>query len=79
MQRLAAIVRAIDGTVIVEQRAHYLRAECSTRVLKFKDDVEFWLDSPAGVIHFRSASRLGRKDFGVNRARMETIRSRFGA
>jgi len=27
------------------------------------------------VIEVRSASRLGRKDFGVNRARIESIRS----
>jgi uncharacterized protein (DUF1499 family) len=27
----------------------------------------------------RSASRLGRKDFGVNRARIEAIRARFAA
>jgi len=45
----------------------------------FRDDVEFWVDRSAGVIHFRSASRLGSEDLGVNRARMETIRARFGS
>ena len=77
MARVAAIVRGLDGSRIVEQKPDYLRAECTTPWLGFKDDLEFWLDAPAGLIHFRSASRLGRKDFGVNRTRMETIRARF--
>ncbi len=36
----------------------------------FVDDLEFWADPIDGVIHVHSASRLGRKDFGVNRARI---------
>jgi uncharacterized protein (DUF1499 family) len=41
--------------------------------------VEFLLDQPAGVIQMRSASRLGSKDFGANRKRLEAIRQRFDA
>jgi len=77
IQRLAGVVRSLDRTVIVEQRPDYLRAETTTPWMGFTDDLEFWLDAPAGVIHLRSASRMGRKDFGVNRTRMETIRARF--
>lgn len=77
MNRLAAILVQLPGTVIVSRNSTYLYAQCSTAVLKFTDDVEFWLDKPAGVIQFRSASRLGSKDFGVNRARMEAIRAKF--
>ncbi len=79
MQRLAALLRQSPGTEIVTQQPDYIYARCSTPVLKFTDDVEFWLDRAAGVIQFRSASRLGRKDFGVNRARMEAIRAKFQA
>jgi uncharacterized protein (DUF1499 family) len=50
-----------------------------TRWLKFVDDTEFWLSPAESVIHVRSASRVGRKDFGVNRARVEAIRARFEA
>jgi uncharacterized protein (DUF1499 family) len=64
--------------VLVEQRKDYLYAQSSTSVLKFTDDVEFWLDPAAGVIHMRSASRLGHSDFGANRKRLEDIRLRFG-
>jgi uncharacterized protein (DUF1499 family) len=43
----------------------------------FVDDVEFFLDEGANVIHVRSASRLGQSDLGVNRKRVETIRAKF--
>jgi uncharacterized protein (DUF1499 family) len=46
--------------------------------MSFVDDVEFYLDDAAKQIHFRSSSRLGRSDLGVNRQRMEEIRRRFG-
>jgi len=41
------------------------------------DDVEFWLDPVGGVIHVRSASRVGQSDFGANRARIEALRAKF--
>jgi uncharacterized protein (DUF1499 family) len=63
----------------VTQSPDYLYAQCSTRWLKFTDDVEFYLDASAGVIHVRSASRIGRSDLGVNRARVEALRARFAA
>ena len=77
--RLTSIVRSMDGATVIAAQPDYLRAEFQTRWLKFIDDVEFLLDKPAGVIHMRSASRLGRKDFGVNRARLEVIRARFNS
>lgn len=79
MARLATLLQQSPGTVIVTRQPDYIYAQCSTPVLRFTDDVEFWLDKAKGVIQFRSASRLGRKDFGVNRARMEAIRARFQA
>lgn len=77
MQRLTDAVAGLERTRIVEQNSDYLRAEVDSRWMGFRDDVEFWMDRPAGLIHFRSASRLGSEDLGVNRDRMETIRSRF--
>jgi uncharacterized protein (DUF1499 family) len=79
MSRLADLLAKSPDTVIVTRAPDYIYVQCSTKVLKFTDDVEFWLDKKAGVIQFRSASRLGEKDFGVNRARMESIRAKFQA
>lgn len=75
--RFAAIVEATPGATVITSQPGYLYAEFQTPLLKFVDDVEFLLDQPAGVIQMRSASRLGSKDFGANRKRLEAIRQRF--
>jgi uncharacterized protein (DUF1499 family) len=59
-----------------QQKPDYLYVQFQTPWLKFVDDAEFWFDPAAGVVQVRSASRIGRKDFGVNRERLESIRSR---
>ncbi len=79
VKRLAGMVTAMPRTKLVKQDPDYLYFECATRWLKFIDDVEFLLDESAQVIHVRSASRLGRRDFDVNRERVESIRKLFMA
>jgi uncharacterized protein (DUF1499 family) len=83
MRRLATLVAAMPGATVVAARDDYLYVQFETRWLRFVDDTEFALQpdagSGAGVIHVRSASRLGKGDFGVNRARIEAIRTRLAA
>ena len=78
---LADVLQAMPGVTVVEQKDNYLRAQAQTRWLKFIDDLEFWIDPQVNPqqarIEVRSASRLGRKDFGVNRARLEAIRAAY--
>jgi uncharacterized protein (DUF1499 family) len=72
---VAALRKAVESmprTRIISADSHYLYAEFRSRLLRYVDDVEFHFDGK--VIHVRSASRLGRRDFGVNRARIEEIR-----
>jgi uncharacterized protein (DUF1499 family) len=78
MAKIVAALQAMPRTTIVQQDGGYIYAQCTTRLLKFTDDVEFILDKAAGAIHVRSASRLGQKDFGINRARIEQIRAAIG-
>ncbi len=73
-ERLAQIVAGRPGARIITREPNYLYAEFATKWMKFVDDVEFLLDADGHVIHVRSASRLGRNDLGVNRARIEAIR-----
>lgn len=73
---IAALRRAVEsmpGARVIAADSHYLYAEFRTRLLRFVDDVEFHFDG--SNIHVRSASRLGRRDFGVNRARVEKLRA----
>ena len=72
-QRLLAIVEAMPRTRIIEMTPTYLYAEFRTPTFRFVDDVEFYIDEASSMIHFRSASRLGYSDMGLNRRRMEEI------
>jgi len=74
LAKLKAALAARPDVRIITDRPDYLHVEFETRWLRFVDDVEFWVDPAANLIHVRSASRIGRKDFGVNRARIESIR-----
>jgi uncharacterized protein (DUF1499 family) len=77
---MAAVRRAVAGTpraTIVRDEKDYLHAEFRTRLMRYVDDVEFFFDGR--VIQVRSCSRLGRRDFGVNRRRVEALRARLGS
>ena len=77
LDRIAGIVEAMDGARIVKKEPGYLYAQFTSRLMKYVDDAEFWLDPAAGVIQVRSASRLGSSDLGVNRKRIEFIRQKL--
>jgi uncharacterized protein (DUF1499 family) len=79
LARIRQIVEAMPGAQVVQSRDDYLHVQFTTRWMKFVDDAEFWFDPGAGVVQVRSASRVGRKDFGVNRARIDTIRQALAA
>ncbi|HKH44419.1 MAG TPA: DUF1499 domain-containing protein [Thermoanaerobaculia bacterium] len=76
-ERMLRTLRSLPRTEIVEEGPALLRATCRSLLFRFVDDVEIRFDDTAKLIHFRSASRLGRRDFGVNRKRMETVRQEF--
>jgi len=76
-QRLLNIVQAFPRVTVVENSGNYLKLEVRSAIFSFVDDVEFEFDDVPKLIHFRSASRLGYYDFGVNRRRMETIIREF--
>ena len=78
MEKLASALSKTERTVVVKREPGYIYAQSTTALLKFTDDLELMLDKPNGVIHVRSSSRLGQKDFGVNRARVEALRAQLG-
>ncbi len=71
------IILGMKRSRIVSETDYYIHAEFSSAVFRFVDDVEFWFDESAKLIHVRSAARLGYSDLGVNRKRVEDIRSRW--
>ena len=73
MDQLRRAIAELPLATIVEAKDDYLYAEFRTPILRFVDDVEFLkLDD---VLHIRSASRLGRRDFKANRNRVEQLRA----
>lgn len=77
LERLRRVLRQQARTEIISDHDHYIHAESRSRLFRFVDDLEFFVDESAGVIHFRSASRVGHSDFGVNRKRAEALRRAF--
>ena len=74
-QRAAKVVAEQARAKVVAHKGAYLHAEFSTALLGFTDDVEFYADGK--VLHVRSSSRLGVRDFNVNRKRVEALRKQL--
>ena len=77
MEEVRKAVESLPRTRIVLAQSNYLYAEFRSKLLGYVDDVEFFFDGAA--VQVRSASRLGRRDFGVNRARIEQLRKMLKA
>lgn len=51
----------------------FIHATFKIPVFGFIDDVRFYLPEGEKQVHFRSSSRSGRSDLGVNKRRMEKL------
>jgi len=71
---LKAELDKMPRTKTVEERSDYRKVVVTTRILRFKDDVEFLLRPDSGEIAMRSTSNIGYYDFNVNRNRLEAVR-----
>ncbi len=77
-EKIKSIILSMPRTKTVSSSTNYIHAEFRSRLFRFVDDVEFYFDDDRKLIHFRSASRVGRSDLGVNRKRMEAVQEKFG-
>mgnify|MGYP003935903513 CR=1 FL=1 len=79
-ERLLQIIESEKRTKILTDQQNYIRVEFTSALFRFVDDVEFYFpneESDETIIHVRSASRVGSSDLGVNRKRIERIRSKI--
>lgn len=76
---LVALLAEEPRAEVLRRDAAFLHAAFRTPTLRFVDDVAFRVDLDQGVVHVRSASRLGHGDLGVNRRRVEGLRARWVA
>ncbi|MGE5232939.1 MAG: DUF1499 domain-containing protein [Acidobacteriota bacterium] len=77
LDRLTGVLADLPRCRVTDRQGLYLRAVCRSRLFRFADDVEALADPEAGIVHLRSASRVGLGDHGVNRARLTEIRRRY--
>lgn len=73
MQAIKNAVAAHGGAEPVSENSDYLRVVFVSAKMRFRDDAEFYLDADSQTVHFRSASRAGKSDLGVNRQRYEKL------
>ncbi len=73
----AQVLKQMSGANLVEESEDYLYAVFKTPLMRFRDDVEVYFDRSACCLHFRSASRAGYSDLGVNRKRYQQFVTRF--
>ncbi len=72
-EKIKAAIEAYGGGKIVKDEATYLYVVFTTGKMQYKDDAEFYFDEETQAIHFRSASRVGYSDMGLNKERYETL------
>lgn len=77
MADLKTLIENLEQGKIITNTKNYLYIEFTSSFWGFVDDVEFLIDTNTQVIQVRSASRLGKSDLGVNRKRVEMIRTKF--
>ena len=67
-----ALAQLVDDTGGTVQKTddNYVWATYTSSIFRFVDDVEFHYTADDGVIHIRSASRIGYSDLGANRRRV---------
>jgi uncharacterized protein (DUF1499 family) len=68
------VVAKLPRSTVVRADETYLHATFESRVFRFVDDLELFLNPLSGIISIRSAARTGYWDFGVNRSRIEQLR-----
>lgn len=77
LDALQEVLSTWARTTIETRNDKYIHVRAVSLVMRFVDDMELLLDEEKRVVHVRSASRAGYSDLGVNRKRVERLRSEF--
>lgn len=76
LSTLKEIILSMGGSIQAEEN-NYLSSRFSSSIFGFVDDLEIRLDTQENVIHLRSSSRVGTSDFGVNRKRINILKTLY--
>lgn len=73
-QGLGLELASLERVEIIRNDPDYVHAVFTSSLMRYDDDVEFYLRAEQGEIAVRSASRVGYGDMDANRNRIESIR-----
>ena len=76
-QKIISCPKEVGANVINNETENYLHSVFTSRLMRFKDDVEFYIDESAKLVHFRSASRIDHSDLGANRKRYQAFKELY--
>lgn len=77
MEAVLLALSTMGDNQIQTQESHYIYSVFTSGLLHFHDDVEILLDYQQKQVHFRSQSRAGHSDLGVNRQRYEQFKALY--
>jgi uncharacterized protein (DUF1499 family) len=75
LDQVERVALTLSGAQTAEKTDDYLRIECTSRIMRFVDDLELKIED--GHLLVRSESRVGYSDFGVNRRRAAELREKL--
>ncbi|WP_069447080.1 DUF1499 domain-containing protein [Vibrio scophthalmi] len=73
LAQVEQVALKLPGAKTAVTEGDYLRIECTSKIMRFVDDLEIQIKD--GQLMVRSESRVGYSDFGVNRKRAEQLRN----
>ena len=72
LDAIEAVALQLPGAKTAVKEQGYLRIECTSKIMRFVDDLELRVEGNTLLV--RSESRVGYSDFGVNRKRADMLR-----
>ena len=76
-EEIKSIIEKTPRTEIVEINGDYLHAESTSKWMKYVDDLEVSFLPESDILLIRSESRVGESDLGVNKKRVDLLKSKL--
>lgn len=73
--KIKATVLSLPRINIVKEDEYYLKAKIKSAVFRFVDDLDMSFSPATKTLSLKSASNVGYSDLGVNRKRVEGLRT----
>ncbi|MBI9014170.1 MAG: DUF1499 domain-containing protein [Clostridiales bacterium] len=71
------VCKSYGDVKIVKEERNYIHVVFTTGKMKYNDDAEFYFDENSQLVHYRSESRIGYSDMGLNRERYDALASSY--